>query len=181
MTERLRQSLEQLRDVDVFWHSRFQNRAQACQCLLDEDVLVKEVDARIRQIRRVKKALQYRAPEKPKRAIKNHAPADESEKGIEEAIRAYLRALGAFEIKVWTGGIALFDGRVARNNNKGAADILACWRGRFVAIEVKSKTGRVSPEQVAFLADVKRAGGIALVARSLDDVRRALEAQEKTK
>lgn len=175
MTERLLRSLNNLREMDIVCHSRFQNRAQTCRSLAEEETLLGEIDARLRQIVRVKQALQYKAPEKKKRVIKNHAPAEESEKGIEDAIRAYLRALGAFEMKVWTGGIALHDGRVARNNNKGAADILACYRGRFLAIEVKSKTGRVSPEQVAFLSEVKRAGGIALVARSVEDVRAALE------
>jgi hypothetical protein len=43
--------------------------------------------------------------------------------------------------------------------------------GRFLAIEVKSATGKPSPEQVAFLAAVVKAGGIAFLARSLDDVR----------
>ena len=181
MTARLATALNNLRALDVICHARFENRAQACQNLADEETLVCEIETRLWQIRRIKKALQYCAPDKPKRAIKNHAPFEESEKGIEDAIRAYLREVGAFEMKIWTGGIALFDGRVARNNNKGAADILACWRGRFVAIEVKSKTGRPSPEQIAFLADVKRAGGIALVARSLNDVICALGTEEKTK
>lgn len=181
MTERLATALDNLRDLDVVCHSRFQNRAVACQNLTDEETLVCEIEKRLWQIRRVKKALQYRAPDKPKRAIKNHAPVKESEKYLVEAIREYLREIGALEIKIWSGGVALFDGRVAKNNNRGISDILACWRGLFVAIEAKTRTGKLTAEQAKFLADVKRAGGIALVARSLDDVRRALEAQEKTK
>lgn len=47
----------------------------------------------------------------------------------------------------------------------------SCQIGRTLAIEVKSATGKPTPEQVAFLAAVVRAGGIAFVARSLDDVR----------
>ncbi len=39
----------------------------------------------------------------------------------------------------------------------------------FAAIEVKSATGRVSPEQAAFLAMVQEMGGMAGVARVVDD------------
>jgi hypothetical protein len=41
---------------------------------------------------------------------------------------------------------------------------------RFVSIEVKTPSGRLSPEQETWQAAVKKAGGIAVVARSVDDV-----------
>lgn len=41
--------------------------------------------------------------------------------------------------------------------------------GVFTAIEVKTKTGRASPEQLQFIAAVQAAGGIAGVARSPAD------------
>jgi len=46
---------------------------------------------------------------------------------------------------------------------------------RFLALEIKSKTGRVTPEQENFLAAVKRAGGLAGVARSIDDARKIVQ------
>lgn len=42
--------------------------------------------------------------------------------------------------------------------------------GRLLAVEVKSPTGKVRPEQTAFLAEVVRHGGIAFVARSVEEV-----------
>ena len=57
------------------------------------------------------------------------------------------------------------------NHSKGIADIIAVYKGRFVAIEVKTKTGNLSPEQDEYLKTVARCGGIAFTARSLDDVR----------
>lgn len=42
----------------------------------------------------------------------------------------------------------------------------------FTAIEVKTLTGRTTPAQEHFLETVHRAGGIALVARSEDDLAR---------
>lgn len=44
----------------------------------------------------------------------------------------------------------------------------------FTAIEVKDR-GRVTPEQQAFLTMVTQAGGLAGVARSLDDAQRILD------
>lgn len=44
----------------------------------------------------------------------------------------------------------------------------------FAAIEVKSATGRPTPEQAAFLKAVREAGGVACVARSVEDAQRAL-------
>ena len=42
---------------------------------------------------------------------------------------------------------------------------------RFVSIEVKTPKGVLSPEQEIWLAAVQKAGGIAVVARSVEDVR----------
>jgi hypothetical protein len=53
---------------------------------------------------------------------------------------------------------------------KGMSDICAIIGGRFFAIEVKSETGRTSPEQRAFLASVEAAGGVGLVVRSVEEL-----------
>jgi hypothetical protein len=41
---------------------------------------------------------------------------------------------------------------------------------RFLSVEVKTPTGRLSPEQETWRAAVLKAGGIAIVARSVDDI-----------
>lgn len=54
----------------------------------------------------------------------------------------------------------------------GIADILGVQRGtgKMLAIEVKTPTGRTSPQQEAFLARVNAMGGIGLVAKCVEDV-----------
>jgi len=52
----------------------------------------------------------------------------------------------------------------------GSADIIGVLRGRFVAIEVKGRKGKVSDEQRDFITNIDRCGGYAIIARSLDDV-----------
>lgn len=52
----------------------------------------------------------------------------------------------------------------------GGADIIGIEPGgRFLAVEVKSATGRARPEQIKFMDAVIKAGGIAGIARSVDD------------
>jgi VRR-NUC domain len=50
--------------------------------------------------------------------------------------------------------------------------------GRMIAvytgIEVKSRTGRATPEQLAFIDTVRRAGGRAGVARSVEEARKII-------
>jgi hypothetical protein len=57
---------------------------------------------------------------------------------------------------------------------KGVADILGQYQGRFLAIEVKTRHGRLSDDQERFLEEAKREGGIAVCARSVEVVARAL-------
>ena len=57
---------------------------------------------------------------------------------------------------------------------KGVSDILGVHRGRFIAIEVKSKTGKLSPAQIAFLSKINRMGGLALMVNDFSQVDRML-------
>ena len=61
----------------------------------------------------------------------------------------------------------------------GSADLVglcitASGIGRFIALEIKTPTGRVPPEQVLCLALVRRTGGFAAVVRSVDEARAAV-------
>ena len=57
----------------------------------------------------------------------------------------------------------------------GVSDLIGWTHGRFVAVEVKGPRGRVTDEQAAFLELVRRSGGLAGVARSVDDARAIIE------
>jgi hypothetical protein len=72
---------------------------------------------------------------------------------------------------------------------KGSADLIG-WRtvtitpemvgqriAVFTSIEVKTPTGRVQPEQKQWLEAVQAAGGIAGIARSVEDAKALLAAQ----
>ena len=54
---------------------------------------------------------------------------------------------------------------------KGVADILACYRGQLIAVEVKIGKDRLSDEQEGFLRNIRAAGGNACVAKDFDGFR----------
>lgn len=59
---------------------------------------------------------------------------------------------------------------------KGGSDIIGIAPdGRFLAVEVKTPTGRIRPEQTVFLDVVRKAGGIAGVARSVEEALRLIQ------
>jgi len=65
--------------------------------------------------------------------------------------------------------------RFVRFGFKGLSDITGMMKGgRALYIEVKSTTGKRNDEQDLFIKQVNDAGGIAFVARSIDDVRERL-------
>lgn len=60
---------------------------------------------------------------------------------------------------------------VRANTAKGMADIMGVLKdGRTLAIEVKSRIGKIHDHQRAFLLKIHQAGGVAFFARSIEDV-----------
>ena len=60
------------------------------------------------------------------------------EKNFENRVKAYLKEQGCWVIKYWGGG---------QYTKSGIPDLLACVNGTFVAIELKSETGKLSDIQ----------------------------------
>lgn len=52
----------------------------------------------------------------------------------------------------------------------GVPDIICCYRGKFVGIEVKEGGDKLSALQVANIRKIKHRGGYAIEARSVSDV-----------
>lgn len=73
-----------------------------------------------------------------------------------------------------TGALKDATGRLIRYGLPGSSDIIAIIAGRFVGIEAKVGRDQQRPNQAAFATAVQRAGGIYILARSVDDVINAL-------
>jgi len=48
---------------------------------------------------------------------------------------------------------------------KGVSDIVACYKGIFLAVEVKIPPDRLKPKQAQYLHDINKAGGIGVVVK----------------
>lgn len=98
-----------------------------------------------------------------------------------ELMNQILLAFGARpDLKIWRSNVLVArdrTGRVVRAGIKGQADIsgILAPQGRRVEIEVKTATGRQRPEQKNWQAMIEAMGGIYVVARSVEDVERALK------
>lgn len=57
----------------------------------------------------------------------------------------------------------------------GIPDIIACIEGRFFGFEVKTEDGKTTKLQEATIRKILAAGGVALVVRSVDEVRTAID------
>ena len=56
----------------------------------------------------------------------------------------------------------------------GIPDIIVCYRGRFVAFEVKTEKGKLTVLQAITIKRIQNAGGIAAVVRSVEDAKAVL-------
>lgn len=99
---------------------------------------------------------------------------DATEQEIQKAITDYLKLKKFIVFKHRNVGIYKKDTNQyipLAAGEKGISDIIGCSpKGIFIAIEVKKKGGRPSPEQLTFLARVNATGGIGILAYSLDEV-----------
>lgn len=89
------------------------------------------------------------------------------ERTITDEILRYLRGQG----ECWCFKVA-----GSGSQMRGVPDIVGCWHGRFLALEVKRpKVGRLSKMQTYVIGQIAGAGGMVAVVRSVDDVKTLLK------
>ena len=91
-----------------------------------------------------------------------------------DVMRACMLALSEAGCLIWRNNVGVLPDRngvpIRFGLCVGSADLIGITPcGRFLAVEVKTKTGRVRPEQQRFIDAVNAKGGVAGVARSPAD------------
>lgn len=76
-----------------------------------------------------------------------------NEKTYENKVKKHLQSVGAWEVKFF--GCAY--------TRAGVPDVLSCYKGKFIGIEVKADTGKPSQLQLHEIEQIKLAGGKAFV------------------
>ena len=89
------------------------------------------------------------------------------ERDVVTAIKHYLASYGS-EIFFWKehGG---------PYGTSGVPDIICCYKGRVLGLEVKLPTGRLTELQKRAIRKINQAGGIACRVESVEDVKRVIE------
>jgi hypothetical protein len=129
-----------------------------------------------------KPRVEFDIPPEPKKRAPAKPSGEPSESDILRAIMQLLRHHPRVA-QCWRQNSGTFAERnrdgstryIRANTQKGMSDIMGVLRdGRTLAIEVKSRTGRMRPGQEEFLATIRQAGGVAGVCRSVEDAARLL-------
>lgn len=95
------------------------------------------------------------------------------ESKVKKEIKEYLKSIGAYYAMVPGGAYG----------TNGSPDMIACYRGTFIAIEGKAGDGAQSKWQKLRQRQIEEAGGIYVLARDVSDVRGiicSLNGEEKT-
>lgn len=99
---------------------------------------------------------------------------------IQRAIMDYLetmsRRMPLYFFRAGSGAVKTQQGRYFKTGKPGVPDIVACLNGRWVGFEVKTAKGRQSQAQKRAEQDIQWACGEYYVVRSVDDVRKVVEA-----
>lgn len=85
---------------------------------------------------------------------------------VKAKVKKVLKELGCYYVMPVTGGYG----------NSGVPDFIICTAGRFYAIECKANGGKTTALQEKHLADIRAAGGVALVIHeaNVDTLRKEL-------
>lgn len=77
-----------------------------------------------------------------------------AEKNFENKVKKFLKDKGAWLLKYWGG---------AAYTKSGIPDLLVCFNGWFLGIELKAPNGRPSDLQLYNLREIEKAGGIGIL------------------
>ena len=79
---------------------------------------------------------------------------------IRKRINAYLKRMGAWVYHPHGAGASM----------AGAPDLLVCYKGRFLGLEVKRPGGKATELQAHTLEEITEAGGVSSVVTSVEEV-----------
>jgi penicillin-binding protein-related factor A (putative recombinase) len=72
-------------------------------------------------------------------------------------------------VGIWDAKRGIYRKNRSPYTAKGTSDIIGIFHGYMICLEIKTKKGRVSPEQKAFLEEMTALGAFCRVIRSLDE------------
>lgn len=89
---------------------------------------------------------------------------------LKNKIRKLIKQLGGYVLSLPAGSAT----------GKGRTDLVACVQGRFIGMEVKTGNAKATPLQLDNMAEIRASGGLALIARDVEQTRWAINRYLKT-
>jgi len=68
-------------------------------------------------------------------------------------------------------GLGIYAHKNITTNKKGVPDIIVCFKGKYLALEVKQPGGKTTELQDYNIAKIRESGGVAEIVYSWEDVR----------
>lgn len=104
---------------------------------------------------------QYRPKPKPKKSETNN---------LTKAVKDYATLKGAYTIRVNSQGQYDLDLGTHRKSGstKGVSDLILCYKGRFIGVEIKVGKDKLRDLQKEFKMNLEKAGGIFFECRSIE-------------
>ena len=92
------------------------------------------------------------------------------EKAMENKIKQYLKTVEDLYFFKEHGGLY---------GTAGVPDIICCYKGQFIALEVKAPDGKATALQDATIKRIRKAGGVAEVVRSVEEAKEIITKSTK--
>ena len=97
------------------------------------------------------------------------------EKHIQKSIIDYLSyRKDLYFIRSGSGLIKTEKGKYFKSGKPGCPDVIVCYKGRFIGLEIKTSKGKQSQIQKITESLIKECGGEYYIVKSLDDVLKIL-------
>ena len=102
-----------------------------------------------------------------------------TEKKTQKEILKYLTEKGILHYRQNSGAIRTRGHFYKFCSINGISDIVCVYKGRYIGIEVKDVKGKQNKDQLIFEENLKKAGGIYVLARELKDVKKIFENENR--
>ena len=96
------------------------------------------------------------------------------QRGIIDYLELFSRTNSVYYFRAGAGAVKTQNGRYFKTGRPGLPDIIVCYLGKLIGLEVKTKTGRQSQAQKQAEQDILQAGGEYHIVRSISDVKEIL-------
>jgi len=97
------------------------------------------------------------------------------QKGILDYLTMISKQMPLYFFRAGSGAVKTMQGRYFKTGRPGVPDIVVCWAGKFVGLEVKAPKGRQSQAQKKAEQEIASAKGEYHIVRSVSDVKAIIE------